>query len=96
MGNVVIVNESFLSALQLFFMNPLNQVVFLPLFGAIAIMFFPKDRPRAIKAFSLIIGIATVILSVFALAVPTFSIRPLPFITNSPGLGYTLLVLQLR
>ncbi|MCD6119042.1 NADH-quinone oxidoreductase subunit M [bacterium] len=93
MGNVVIVNESFLSALQLFFMNPLNQVVFLPLFGAIAIMFFPKDRPRAIKAFSLIIGIATVILSVFALAVPTFSIRPLPFITNSPGLGYTLLVL---
>lgn len=59
-----IIGEGFAGALALFFMNPLNQAIFMPLLGAIALLFFPKDRPKLIKAFSLIIGIVTFLLTV--------------------------------
>ncbi|MEP0814752.1 MAG: NADH-quinone oxidoreductase subunit M [bacterium] len=53
----------FFDALYLFFINPLNQTVFLPLFGAIALLFFPKEKPRVIKGFSLVVSILTFLLS---------------------------------
>ncbi len=71
MDSVIVSNEGFIAALTLFFQNPLNQAIFLPLFGAIAILFFPKDNPKLIKGFSLAIGIVTFLLTVLIL--PRFS-----------------------
>ncbi len=93
MGNVVLANEGFLSALVLFFKNPLNSVVFLPLLGAIIIMFFPKNKPSSIKAFALTISTVTFLMSLLVLAVPRFKIAPLPILQTNPTVGYITLAI---
>jgi NADH-quinone oxidoreductase subunit M len=54
---------------------PLSLVVFLPALGALALAFFPKDRPETVNRFSLFITILTFLLTVY-LALPV-----------SPGAG---------
>jgi NADH-quinone oxidoreductase subunit M len=54
---------------------PLSLVVFLPAIGALALAFFPKDRPETVKRFSLFITILTFALTVW-MALPV-----------SPGAG---------
>jgi NADH-quinone oxidoreductase subunit M len=93
MGNVVLANEGFLSALLLFIKNPLNPVVFLPLLGAIVILFLPKNKPATIKAFALAISTVAFLLSLLVLAIPHFKIEPLPIITANPTVGYLALAI---